>query len=237
MIGWGALVGLAGQAVGQWLSKKNNDEQQQMADAAAARQEAHYEAKAAENPLARSENQALLNQYDRAAKKQVETARNVAAITGATPEYSVAVQEGVAQGRADLMGQMSAGASRRADAYEQKAEAVRAGKEAADLERKAARQQTYANLISNAATAMGNIMDSYSAKAAPEQAPAAKAEAAPSTPAPKLQAPQMEPQSQYQTMQQKLQVATAPKPLTKPTAAYNVNDPYEVSKTLSLSLK
>ena len=170
MIGWGALVGLAGQAVGQWLSKKNNEEQQQMADAAAARQEAHYEAKAAENPLARSENQALLNQYDRAAKKQVETARNVAAITGATPEYSVAVQEGVAQGRADLMGQMSAGASRRADAYEQKAEAVRAGKEAADLERKAARQQTYANLISNAATTMGNIMDSYSAK--PEQAPA-----------------------------------------------------------------
>lgn len=173
MIGWGALVGLAGQAVSQWLSKKNNDEQQQMADAAAARQEAHYEAKAAENPLARSENQALLNQYDRSAKKQVETARNVAAITGATPEYSVAVQEGVAQGRADLMGQMAAGASRRADAYEQKAEAVRAGKEAADLERKAARQQTYANLINNAATAMGNIMDSYSAKGEQPLAPVA----------------------------------------------------------------
>lgn len=238
MIGWGSIIGLAGQALGSWLSKRNNDEQQKMADAAAARKEAHYLAKAAEDPLSRSENRALLHQYDREAQEQVEAARNIAAITGATPEYGVAVQEGVARGRSDLMGKMAAGASARADEYEQKAEEVRESKEAADLERKAARQQSFANLVTNAATAAGNIMDSYSVRQA---APAAPASAAPAAPAHPLNVPKMEPQLpglQYQTMHQKLQAATAPKPLTKPTTVDLSNirkDPYSWGKTLSLS--
>ena len=158
----GALIGLAGQAVSGIASAINNKRQQQAADAEAARQRAYYDAKANENPLARSENQHLLGQYDRQAQQQIENARGVAAITGATPEYGLAVQKAVAEGRADLMGNMSADASRRADFFNQKGEQAAHQKFLDDQERKAARNQTYANLAANAASAAGAIMDSYS---------------------------------------------------------------------------
>lgn len=165
MFPWAAIVGLAGQAVSGIASAINNKRMQQSADAEAARQEAFYKAQASQNPIARSENQALLGQYDRDAKKQVETARNVAAITGATPEYALGVQKAVAEGRANLMSSMSAGASRRADYYNTLGEETRHRKALEDQQRRAERNMTYANLAANAASAAGSIMDAYTAKA------------------------------------------------------------------------
>lgn len=164
MFPWGTIIGLAGQAFSGIMSIRNNRAQQQAADAEAARQQAAYEAKANEDPLARSENQRLLNQYDREAQRQVERARNMAVITGATPEQAAAVQKGVAEVRANLMGDMAAGASARKDRYEQMAENARHQKALDDQARLAARQETYANLVANAASAVGGIIDSYSAK-------------------------------------------------------------------------
>ena len=169
MFPWGALVGLAGQAVSGIASAFNNRKMQQQADAEAARQKAYYEAKANENPLSRSENQHLLGQYDRDAQQQIENARGVAAITGATPEYGLAVQKGVAEGRANLMGQMAAGASARKDYFEQKGEEAAHQKALDDQARRAERNQTYANLAANAASAAGSIIDAYGAAKAPKQ--------------------------------------------------------------------
>lgn len=168
MFPWGAIIGLAGQAISGGLSLLNNQKMQQAADKEAAREKAFYEAKANENPLSRSENQHILGQYDRAAQQQIENARGVAAITGATPEFSTAVQKAVAEGRADLMGQMGAGASARKDRYEIMGEQVRHRKEQEDQYRHMQRNSTFAALASNAASAVGAIMDGYSAKKAPE---------------------------------------------------------------------
>ena len=163
MIPWGALIGLAGQAVSGIASARNNRKMQQAADAEAERQKAYYEAKANENPLSRSENARVLGQYDRKAQQQIDAARGVAAITGATPEYTLGVQKAVAEGRADLMGNISADASERKDKYEDKAETARHQKVLDDQARREARNQTYANLAANAASAAGSIMDSYTA--------------------------------------------------------------------------
>lgn len=163
----GALIGLGGLAVSSALSTVNNRKQQQDADAEAARQKAYYDAKANENPLSRSEVQHVLGQYDRAAQQQIENARGVAAITGATPEFAAAVQKGVAEGRANLMGNVAAGASRRADYYNMLGEQAQHQKALEDQQRRYERNQTYAALAANAASAVGSIMDGYSAKKAP----------------------------------------------------------------------
>ena len=160
---WGAIVGLAGQAVSGIASARNNRKMQQAADAEAERQKAYYEAKANENPLSRSENAHILGQYDRKAQQQIDAARGVAAITGATPEYTLGVQKAVAEGRADLMGNITADASERKDKYDDLGETAKHQKVLDDQERRAARNQTYANLAANAASAAGSIMDSYTA--------------------------------------------------------------------------
>lgn len=156
---WGALLGFAGTAASRLMSYFNNQKAQQQADAEAARQQAYYQAKANENPLSRSENQHLLGQYDREAQQQIENARGVAAITGATPEYGLAVQKAVANGRADLMGNMSAGASERADKYNQLGEEARHQKAMDDQARIAARNETFANLAANAANIVGSSFE------------------------------------------------------------------------------
>lgn len=160
---WGAIVGLAGQAVSGIASAMNNRKMQQAADAETARQVASNEAKAYENPLSRSENQQAMAQYDRTSKQQLENARGVATITGATPEYALGVQKGIADGRAELMGGIAAGASAQKDKYLDKAEKAKEQKFADDQERRLARNTTYANLAANAASAAGSIMDSYTA--------------------------------------------------------------------------
>ena len=169
---WGAIVGLAGQAVSGIASAMNNRKMQQAADAETARQVASNEAKAYENPLSRSENQQVMAQYDRTSKQQLENARGVATITGATPEYALGVQKGIADGRAELMGGIAAGASAQKDKYLDKAEKAKEQKFADDQERRLARNTTYANLAANAASAAGSIIDSYATKPTPK-APAA----------------------------------------------------------------
>lgn len=155
----GTLLSLAGTAASGLMSYFNNKKAQQQADAEAARQQAFYQAKANENPLSRSENQHLLGQYDRQAQQQIENARGVAAITGATPEYGLAVQKAVANGRADLMGNMAAGASARADKYNQLGEEARHQKAMDDQARIAARNETFANLAANAANIVGSSFE------------------------------------------------------------------------------
>jgi hypothetical protein len=160
-IGWGTIMALAGQAASGVMSALNNKKQQNNADAEAARQNAYYEGKANENALSRSENRALLGQYDRKAKQQIENARNMATITGATPEYGLSVQKAVADGRADLMSSMSSEASKRKDEFDNLAETATHQKATDDQAQLAARQETYANLASNAAQSFGSILDSY----------------------------------------------------------------------------
>ncbi len=171
MFPWGAIIGLAGQAVSGALSITNNRRMQQEADAEAARRKAFYDAKANENPLSRSEVQHVLGQYDRSAQQQIENARGVAAIKGSTPEFAAAVQKGVAEGRANLMGQVAAGASQRADYYNMLGEQAQHQKAREDMQRRMQRNSTYAALAGNAASAVGAIMDGYSAKMPKAEAP------------------------------------------------------------------
>ena len=186
MFPWASLISLAGQGIGGIKSSVSARKEKQAADAEAARQQAHYEAKANEDALSRSENRQLLSEYDRKAQKQVETAKNVAAITGATPEYGLAVQKAVAEGRADLIGDIAAGDSARKDKYEQLADGVRHDKAVADIQREAAKQESYANIIANSASAFGSMLGGYKAgdpskapSKAPEKAPEKVAEKAP----------------------------------------------------------
>lgn len=169
--GAATIIGLLGQGASAVMSILNNRRMQQEADREAAREQAFYDAKANENPLSRSENQHILGQYDRQAQQQVETARNIAAIKGSTPEFSAAVQKGVAEGRANLMGQMAAGASARKDRFDTMGEMARHRKAQEDMQRRLDRNNTYAALAGNAASAVGAIMDGYSAPKA--EAPAA----------------------------------------------------------------
>ena len=167
MFPWGAILGAGVNMLSGALSITNNRRMQQEADAEAARQKAFYEAKANENPLSRSEVQHVLGQYDRSSQQQIENARGVAAIKGATPEFAAAVQKGVAEGRANLMGQVAAGASRRADYYNMLGERAQHQKAQEDMQRRMQRNSTYAALAGNAASAVGAIMDGYSAGKAP----------------------------------------------------------------------
>ena len=164
MFPFASLLSLAGQGIGYALNAVNARKQEQAEKAEYARQIAAEEAKANEDILSRSENKRLLAEYDRKAKDQVETARNVAAITSATPEYGLAVQEAVAEGRADLMGEIAAGASERKDKSDAAVEKIRQNKAASDLARMEAKNQSYANLIANSASAFGSLVGGYQSK-------------------------------------------------------------------------
>lgn len=172
MFPWASLISLAGKGIGYLFSASNARKQEQAEQAEYARQIAAEEAKANEDILSRSENKRLLAEYDRKAKDQVETARNVAAITGATPEYGLAVQEAVAEGRADLMGNIAAGASERKDKSDAAIEQIRRNKSASDLARMEAKNQSYANLIANSASAFGSLVGGYKGKQPYPTAPA-----------------------------------------------------------------
>ena len=169
----GAILGVAGTAASGIMSAVNNKKRERQAQAESARQIARAEALANEDPMLRGSNQKLMREYDRRAQEQVENARNVSAITGATPEYSVAVQEGVAQGRADMMSDIAAGADARRDKYLDQAEEARQSAAEAAEERALERNQTYANIAANAASAAGSLMQGIgSGKAA--EAPASE---------------------------------------------------------------
>lgn len=112
---WGVLMGAGGTFANMVLTAINNKKMRTLQDANAAKKKAELDAEINQNPLSTSANQHLLGRYDRDAQRQVQNAQGVAKITGATNEYATGVQKAVAEGRADLMGQMSAGASERAD--------------------------------------------------------------------------------------------------------------------------
>lgn len=152
-----AIISGLGTVASGIMSAINNKKAQRAADAESARQQAHYEAKAAENPLTRSENAAVINEYDRAAKEQMETARNVGKITGATTEQAIATQQAVADGRASLMSGIASQASTNREKNLDAAERARQTKVANDLARLESRNTTYAALAANAASALGGL--------------------------------------------------------------------------------
>lgn len=163
MFPFASIVSLVGQGIGGMMSARSDRKEKQAADAEAARQQAHYEAKANEDALSSSKNRQVVNEYDRNTQRQVETAQNVAAIAGATPEYNLAVQKAVAEGRADLMGNIEAGESARKDKYDQLAEGVRHDKAVSDIQREAAKQESYANVVANSASTFGSMLGGYKA--------------------------------------------------------------------------
>ena len=161
MIPLGTIVSLAGQAASGIMSVVNNKRVARKEDAEYARQQAEYAARENENPLSRSESRAALNAYDNSAEQQVETARNVSKITGATPEYSLGVQKAAQEGRGNVVSGIAAGASERADKARNLVEASRQEQAKAELARMQARNETYSNLAGNAANAFGSILDGY----------------------------------------------------------------------------
>lgn len=161
MIPLGTIVSLAGQAASGIMSVVNNKRVARKEDAEYARQQAEYAARENENPLSRSESRAALNAYDKSAEQQVETARNVSKITGATPEYSLAMQKAAQEGRGNVVSGIAAGASERADKARNLVEASRQDQAKAELARMRERNETYANLAGNAANAFGGIIDGY----------------------------------------------------------------------------
>lgn len=160
----GSILGAAGSVASGIMSSINNKKALQAQQAEAARQQAYYEAKANEDPLSKASNQRLLNEYDRKSQKQMQAAQGVAAITGATPEYTLAVQKGIAEGRADLMGNISASHEATAEKALEQAELSRQQAAKAEQERLAARNQTYANLAANAASAAGSMISGMQPK-------------------------------------------------------------------------
>lgn len=161
MIPLGTIVSLAGQAASGIMSVVNNKRVARNEDAEYARQQAEYAARENENPLSRSESRAALNAYDKSAEQQVETARNVSKITGATPEYSLGVQKAAQEGRGNVVSGIAADASMRADKARNLVEGSRQEQAKAELARMRERNETYANLAGNAANAFGGIIDGY----------------------------------------------------------------------------
>ena len=174
MIPLGTIVSLAGQAASGIMSVVNNKRVARKEDAEYARQQAEYAARENENPMSRSESRAALNAYDKSAEQQVETARNVSKITGATPEYSLGVQKAAQEGRGNVVSGIAEGASARADAARDAGERSRQAQAEADIARMRERNETYANLAGNAANAFGAILDGQQIQeggAGPQSAP------------------------------------------------------------------
>jgi hypothetical protein len=154
----GTAIGAAGNIASGIMSAVNNKKMRNLKEAENARIQAYYEAKANEDPLSKASNQRLLKQYDREAKEQVERARNVAAITGATPEYSLAVQKNIAEGKADLMGDIAASHESVEEKALENLESARQQAAKDELTRLEQRNQTFANLAANAGTLAGGMI-------------------------------------------------------------------------------
>ena len=161
---WGTILALGGQIVSGVASAIGNKRKQAIEEQASAREIAYNEAKANANPLADSNTQYLLNKYDRDAEAALERAKGTSAITGATPEYTLGVQKGLAEGKADLMSGISAKTTERADKYKDAAEKARMQANTNRVNTINERMQTYANLAANAMSAGAKIIDGYGAK-------------------------------------------------------------------------
>jgi hypothetical protein len=165
----GSILGAAGSVASGIMSSINNKKALQAQQAESARQQAYYEAKANEDPLSKASNQRLLNEYYRNAQKQLQAAQGVAAITGATPEYTLAVQKGIAEGRANVMSGISANGEASAEKAMEQAELARQQAAKAEQDRLAAKNQSYANLAANAANAASSMISGMQAKPTTQQ--------------------------------------------------------------------
>lgn len=161
---WGTLVGLAGQLASGIASAENNKRMRREQDEKNAANIAYNKAQANEDVLANSQNANLLREYDRAAERTMDKARNSAIVTGATPESVVATQQVVADGRAKLMGDIAATQSTRADKYNDLAAKATEQMHDDRFNAMVERNQTYANLAANAATAAGSLISGKSLK-------------------------------------------------------------------------
>lgn len=164
MFPWAAIVGLAGQAASGILSANANRKAQQRADEEYARQKAFYETQMYQDPLQRSENQALLGALKRQLDEQNEQAVAVSKITGATPEMQVAMNQNAANAYGNAVGNMMAGESARREEYAEKLNKAYNDKANADIARWNDRQQSFANIASNAANMFTTLLSGYKGK-------------------------------------------------------------------------
>ena len=164
----GTILGAVGKAASDVMSIINNRKQNQQLEAENARQQAYYDSKANEDALGKASVQQAMNQYDRKAEQQIANAQNVAAVTGATPEFALAVQKGVAQGRADVMGNALVNAEATQEKALDQSELVR--QEAAKQKQAmlAEQNQSIANVAANAGNVATGLMNATSANRAKE---------------------------------------------------------------------
>ncbi len=160
----GAILGAAGSVASGIMSAVNNKKLLRSQQAEAARQQAFYESKANEDTLSKASSQRLLNAYDTKSRDQLQAAQGVAAVTGATPEYSLAVQKGIASGRASLMGDINANQEASTEKAVEQAEAARQASALAQQQQLAARDQSLANLASNSISAAGSMISGMQPK-------------------------------------------------------------------------
>lgn len=184
----GAVLGAAGNIASGIMSAVNNKKARQQQEAENARRIAAAEAKANEDPLSTAKSRRALAQYDRAAKKQLENAQGVAAITGATPEYTLAVQDSIAQGRADVMGDIVVAGEERAERAEERAEEARQQAAENQLAMTRERNQSYANLAANAASAASSMIGAV----APKKVNSSKAATGSATSVPTLETTELD---------------------------------------------
>lgn len=161
--GWAAIASLAAQGVNTYLDVSNERAKRKLENDEADRQDSYYSMKENENPLVRSDDKELLSEYNRQSERQLERAENVGKIMGATPEFGLAVQGEIANGRANLLGDIASGESQRRDYFSRLRELARQKKAENEMARLNANTTKYANLAANAASTFGAMMDSYSA--------------------------------------------------------------------------
>ena len=154
----GTAVGTAGKIASMIMDSINRKKTIAAEEAELARQQAYYEAKANEDAMSKASNQRLLNEYDRETQKQLQAAQGVAAITGATPEYTLAVQKGIAEGRADLMGNISANHETTVEKASEKSEEVKQKVAERKLARLNEERESIANVAANAGTLAGGMI-------------------------------------------------------------------------------
>lgn len=151
-------MGLAGQAMSGIVSARNNAQQKQARNEYEAKRQAEIEAEMHSNPLARSENRHALNEMRKATEKATERATNVNKITGATPEATIAQQELAMEAMGDVVGKIASGESDRQDKLIQERRNLDDAMYQDRVQERAARNETFANLASNAGNIVGSSL-------------------------------------------------------------------------------
>ena len=155
-----AIISAAAGALGTAMNAISNRRARDVQQAQDKANIAYYQAMQAQNPLSRADNRNLLREYDRGAQRKLDQVQNSAIITGAPMESVLATQKNLIDGRADLIGTISANNQKRVDDAikdEQKARETMA-KNTIDYNK--LRAASWGNLVSNAGSAFNSIDDS-----------------------------------------------------------------------------